>query len=153
MIKFKNKPEDWMDRIVEALDFRLLYGQEKLWNRMEAMYANLKDSGAADGPNLIHEMAETIEARLNIANPAISIYPSAFQPSSLETAPIVQAIDRWMMQNLEVLKRRQIKDEFVLKIGHMDFSLFCLFVVFPSSLQSATGRSLSLGGIEHRIKN
>lgn len=91
-----------MGRINEALDYREVYGLESSWARIEAMYANLPGSTANEGPNIIQEMAEALEARLGVRNPKVCVYPSALRPDSVETAPIIEAVDRYLMRTLNV---------------------------------------------------
>ncbi len=92
----------WMEQIEDALEFRLVYGREKEWASLEAMYENLPNSQADKGPNIIQEMAEALESRLNVPNPIIGVDPSEMSPESVDAAPIVQALDNWLMSELEI---------------------------------------------------
>ena len=102
MIKYKDTAEDWLARIEAGLEYRRLYGREDWWARLESMYANLENSGADVGPNLIQEMADTLSSNLNISRPEFSVRPSMLDPQSITTYPIVNAVDNWLMSELEI---------------------------------------------------
>tara|TARA_R100000808_G_scaffold23402_1_gene51910 strand:+ start:3251 stop:4966 length:1716 start_codon:yes stop_codon:yes gene_type:complete len=98
----KHTLEDWLVRLDQALEYRRTYGRESEWALLEAMYANLPNSGAENGPNLIEELGDALVSRLGVGNPAIGISPSSLDPRSVETYPIVQAVDNWLMTELEI---------------------------------------------------
>lgn len=102
MIKIKHNLEDWWDRLDQALEYRFTYGHEIDWALLENMYSNLKDSGADAGPNLIQEMGDALVSRLGVGNPVIGVSPSPLDPRSVETYPIIQSIDNWLMSELEI---------------------------------------------------
>jgi len=125
MIKYKDTADAWNERITEALDFRRTYGLENNWFMLEAMYANLKNSGAEFGPNIQMEMADAIVARLGVGNPAISVSPSVRDPRSLNSYSIVQAIDNWLISELnmaeimqDVILHAYLWPRGILKIGY-----------------------------------
>ena len=102
MIKYKESADFWYDLISEALDFRKTFGREKQWSGLEAMQQNLPNSGADKGPNIIQEMSEALDARLNVSRPVISVDPSPMSPESSESAMTVQALDNWLLKELGI---------------------------------------------------
>jgi len=125
MIKYKDTADAWNERITEALNFRRTHGLEGVWFMLEAMYSNLKNSGAEFGPNIIMEMADAIVSRLGVGNPSIGVSPSVRDPRSLETYPIVQAIDNWLVSELnmseimqDVILHAFLWPRGILKIGY-----------------------------------
>ncbi len=102
MIKYKDTAEAWMTRIDEALEFRKTYGIEARWATLEAMFMNLEKSGAEFGPNIIAEMGDALISRLGVSNPIVGVSPSMRDPRSVQTYPIVNAVDRWLMSELRI---------------------------------------------------
>lgn len=102
MIKYEDTAEAWNERVSGALEYRREYGREDFWARIEAMYSNLAGSGAEIGPNVIFGMADALTSSLDVYNPKITISPSMNDPDSVESYPIVQAVDDWLMQELDV---------------------------------------------------
>ena len=102
MIKWKDTATEWWDRIEEALEFRRVYGREDTWFQLEAMFLNLPASGADFGPNVVQEMGDTLVSDLGVGSPVIGVNPSAGDPRSLETHKTVQAVDRWLMNELNI---------------------------------------------------
>ena len=102
MIKWKDTVTDWWDRIEEALEYRRTYGREDTWFNLEAMFLNLPHSGADFGPNVIQEMGDTLVSDLGVGNPVVGVMPSAGDQRSLETHRTVQAVDRWLMTELNI---------------------------------------------------
>lgn len=101
MIKFKHTVEEWKGRIWEALEYRAKYGREDKWAQLEAMHQNLANSGSDTGPNIIQEMGAAIIARMQLDQMKITVTPSILDPSSVETYPAVQAIDNWLMEEMD----------------------------------------------------
>lgn len=99
MLQWKDTPDEWLHRIDEALRFRQHFSSEKNWKRLEELYMN---KNTAMGPNLIQEMYEALEARLHIPNPKIRVYPSLMDPRSINSAPIVETIDNWLLGEMGI---------------------------------------------------
>lgn len=97
----KDLAQDWLEQIKSGLEYRRQYGKEDQWARLEAMYANLVGSGADIGPNVIFGMAESVTASLDVYNPRITISPSMCDPRSVDNYVLVQAIDDWLVSELD----------------------------------------------------
>lgn len=102
MARIDHSAPAWMDRIWDALEYRRRYGQEDKWHLLENMYDNIAGSGADMGPNLIQEMADALLSRLGVSDAAVGVSPSALDPQSVDSYPIVQSVDNWLMHELGI---------------------------------------------------
>lgn len=89
---------EWIEEIDSGLQFRRQYGQEDSWRDLEILFYNLLGSGL--GPNLIASTADSLLSMLTVPFPSINI--SALREEYVRSAPIVQAVDSNLMQELNI---------------------------------------------------
>ena len=63
------KPEEWIDEIDNALDYRYRFAKEEKWEDLESTYLNDADSDASIGENLIYSMGDSLISSLMNPDP------------------------------------------------------------------------------------
>ncbi len=89
-----------MDQIEDGLEYRRRFGLEDLWGSMEAIYYNVHESMSNDGPNIFLSQGDSMLSTLTVPAPRIKVEP--LSPESVDRAPLVQAIDNTLLDDLDV---------------------------------------------------
>lgn len=92
------KPQEWREEIDRGLEYRRAFGQEDSWREVEVMFYNLSGSGL--GPNLIVSTGDSLLSTLTVPYPQINV--RALREEFVDQAPIVQAVDKYLLQELDV---------------------------------------------------
>ena len=96
------KPEEWIDEIDNALDYRYRFAKEEKWEDLESTYLNDADSDASIGENLIYSMGDSLISSL--MNPDPEFVVTATHPLGADKAPVIESLDNAFVQSLN-LKR------------------------------------------------
>lgn len=116
-------PEDWIEEIYNGLEFRELFGYEKVWPDLENDYFNHPSSATSLGSNLIFSMGDSLISSVTVPYPEFVVEPT--HPMFIEKAPIVEALDNSFVKELKL--RREVgkaalfgylKSRLILKIGY-----------------------------------
>lgn len=91
---------EWLEEIERALEFRQIYGGEKLWARIEKLFYNRDESNAHAGPNLIFASADAVISSLNVPWPYITV--KATMPGSVDGAKIQEQVDNGLIGSMGV---------------------------------------------------
>lgn len=95
------KVQDWFDEIDNGLAYRKEFGKEETWRTSEMMFYGEKGN-TGGGPNLFLSTGDALLSALGVPRPRIKI--TARSGKFTEFAPIVEAIDNWLMSELEVVE-------------------------------------------------
>ncbi len=116
-------PEEWLDEIDNALEYRRRFGREDAWNQLELDYTNDPNSHTTVGPNLIYSMGDSLLSSLSVPNPEFVL--TAEHPIGLERRPAVEALSNYFIRKL--MMRREVSNSLlngflfgraILKIGY-----------------------------------
>ncbi len=114
---------EWFDELILGMDFRKRYGLETAWNELEGMYYNMPETAVDKGPNIIASQGDSLLSQIATSKPTIMVSPR--QVGEVETAPVVQALDSLLMDELHI--RREVMRSFhhaylwstgIVKIGY-----------------------------------
>ena len=105
-------PEEWMDEILNALEYRRVFGCEDAWNKLEIDYLNDPLSDTAVGPNLVFSEGDTLLSALTVPNPYFVVYPD--DPFCVESAPVVEYLENYLIKP----NKMNLKDKIELSILH-----------------------------------
>lgn len=98
-----NTPEDWRTELEEGLEYRRRYGLEDRWGTFEAIYYNVHESMMNDGPNLFLSQGDTLLSTLVTPAPRIQVKPQT--PEAVTKAPLVEALDNTLLEELDVVEQ------------------------------------------------
>lgn len=87
----ENSVEDWFEEIRYGLEYRFLYGMEKDWARIEAMFYNGHPSCQVSGSNIIYSTGDAFLSQIHNPNPRFLANPTRLE--QVEWAPIVENLD------------------------------------------------------------
>ena len=91
--------QEWFDELDEGLKYRRTFGKEETWRTNEmAFYGEKGNTGG--GPNLFLSTGDSLLSALTVPVPMIKA--SARHERFLRFAPIVEAVDNWLMEEIEV---------------------------------------------------
>lgn len=94
------KPQEWIDEIDEGLEYRRRFGLEDKWGDLEAIYYNVHSSMLNDGPNIFLSQGDAMLSTVTVPSPQILVKPTT--PEGVQTAPLVEALDRTLLRDLEI---------------------------------------------------
>ncbi len=100
------KPEEWLTEIDNALEYRKTFGRENSWMKNELNYYNDPMGDTAVGPNLVWSMGDSLLSALGVPDPEIVV--KAERQGGVDKAPIVEAIDNWLIEKLKM--KRTVDD-------------------------------------------
>ncbi len=117
------KPEEWLDEIYSALEYRRQFGKEDAWNQIELDFTNDSHSNCTVGSNLVYSMGDSLLSSLTVPDPEILL--TAEHPSAVDRVPIVESVDNWLIRKMKL--RQAVEDAImnsylfsraILKIGY-----------------------------------
>ena len=100
----------WFEEISSGLEFRRRYGLEDEWSNLEALFYNVHQSQAHEGPNILLSTGDALMSSLNVPKPFIAI--KAERAEAVDNQGILEAIDN------NLLKVLMMTEEFELASLH-----------------------------------
>ncbi len=94
------KVSDWFNEIKSCLEFRSLYGREKAWNELEALYSEAKDLGDSRGPNLIASIGDATVSQLTSSYPYIMTEPR--RQELVQNARVLESVDNQLLEETQL---------------------------------------------------
>lgn len=94
------QPSEWLEEIKRGLEYRRRFGLEDLWGEMEAIYYNVHESMACDGPNIFLSQGDAMMSLLSVPSPAVKV--KALNPESVDKAPLVETLDSILLDELRI---------------------------------------------------
>ena len=95
-------PQEWLEEIDRALEFRQTYGRENLWARLEKLFYNRDESNAHAGPNLIVATGDAMLSSLTVPYPYVTV--RARRMESSEGARMQETVDNILLDELQIRK-------------------------------------------------
>ena len=99
------KAEEWFDEIEDALDFRETYGLESSWVELEALFYNVHNSQAHEGPNIMASQGDAMISSLTVPDPYVSINPT--RDGFVDHARILERVDNALIKEMNM--RREVE--------------------------------------------
>ncbi len=94
------KPQEWIEEIDAALEYRRQFGREDAWDKIERNYTHDPTGDTALGPNLVYAMGDALTSALIVPDPEFIVTPERM--SAIEKAPIVEALDNFLVRRLRI---------------------------------------------------
>lgn len=91
-----NNPDDWLNDILQGLEYRSRFGLEETWGMMESIYYNVHPTMANDGANIFLSQGDSMLSSITVPDPVISIEPRT--ESAVDKAPIVESVDNFLIE-------------------------------------------------------
>lgn len=91
-------PEQWRDEIESGLEYRRRFGLEDKWSQLEAIYYNVHESMANDGPNIFLSQGDAMLSLLTVPTPRVTVKPAT--PEAVDKAPILASLDNTLLEEL-----------------------------------------------------
>lgn len=98
MTKDEKEVKRWGEEIEQGLEFRKLHGLEASWAGLEAKFYNVTSIGS--GPNILASIGDSFLSSMSTPLPAILVKPRRLE--SVESAPLVEQVDKWLLDELDV---------------------------------------------------
>jgi len=97
----KDDVKTWLQRIGDGLVHRRQFGGEERWRKLEDTFYNKgRPSKSKSGPNLIASNGDSLLSYLAVPNPSILLKPR--KSKFVESGQILEGLDAWFMEELEV---------------------------------------------------
>lgn len=93
-------PEDWVNEIECGLDYRRRFGVEDAWGKIEAIFYNVHESMANDGPNILLSQGDSMLASLLVSSPRVKVVPAT--PTAVQKAPLLEALDNQLIDDIQL---------------------------------------------------
>jgi hypothetical protein len=90
--------QEWFFEIEKGLAFRRRYAVEDAWTMLEALYSNVHESQAQNGPNLVASNADTLVSNLFVPYPYLT--PEARSLDSVYDVPVVESVDNMLIDEM-----------------------------------------------------
>ena len=91
---------EWLDEIREGLRFRRLFGLEDSWPTLEALFYNVHDSNAHEGPNVVFSTGDALLSTLTVPNPYLMV--KARRPDHVEGARVVESVNNLLVEEMKL---------------------------------------------------
>ena len=89
--------QDWVKEIDRGLKYREIYGLEKYWHELEALFYGVHPSQAHEGPNIIAETGDALVSTLTVPSPYVEVV--AKLPELVDLAPVLESLDNSMIKD------------------------------------------------------
>lgn len=89
---------EWFDEIQQGLDYRRSYGLEDKWNELDALFSNVHDSQAHEGPNIVASTGDSLVSSLVVPRPTFAVHPEDID--SVEGSKILEKVDNQLVHQL-----------------------------------------------------